>query len=198
MKIGLSGIEGFLASKLQECKEHSWTTSEDAVDIFLHIGSPTFTSDTIDTPASKIMHKYVRDSIDLFDRLESKKIPIVFASSTGVDDIQLDHSGSTSYNLSKLFLENYLIHNCSKYLILRIGTIYSRSAADILAMKPDRIQRRILQGNLSNISTSDYYLDVNVFVNTTLDQLNSIDNRIVEYELDQLSLINLVRLTKNG
>jgi len=139
------------------------------------------------------MHQYVRETIKLLDRTDA---PVVFASTTGVDDIKLDHTGSTSYNLGKLFLENYVINNCDKYMILRIGTIVSKNPADIALMKPDRLQPRIQRNDLTNIPLEDYYLDVDTFVNTTMNSILNFKNGIVEYELTKYTLPALVQLGK--
>lgn len=120
MRVGLSGWGGFLATKLRERTEVEWVESNTDVDVFVHLGSPTFTQAELHQHDAQVMHQYVRETVKLIDRTDA---PFVFASTTGVDDIQLDHKGSTSYNLGKLYLENYVINNCDKYIILRIGTI---------------------------------------------------------------------------
>jgi nucleoside-diphosphate-sugar epimerase len=193
MRVGLSGWGGFLASKLRENTEIEWVNGVDNIDAFLHLGSPTFTAHELFEHDAQVMHQYVRESIKMIDRIN---VPFVFASTTGVDDIQLDHRGSTAYNLGKLYLENYVINECDKYLVLRIGTVVSSKKADVLAMKSDRIQQRILNKDYSNIPTKDYYLDVDDFVNVTVAALQKIDNRIVDYPLKELSMPALASLAK--
>ena len=193
MKIVISGWNGFLASKLRERTEVEWVEDNRNVDMFIHMGSPTFTQAELYQHDAHVMHQYVRESIKLIDRTDA---PVVFASTTGVDDIRLDHTGSTSYNLGKLFLENYVINNCDKYMILRIGTIISKNPVDIALMKPDRLQQRILRNDLTNIPLEDYYLDVDTFVNTTMNSILNFKNGIVEYELTKYTLPALVLLGK--
>jgi nucleoside-diphosphate-sugar epimerase len=193
MKVGLSGWGGFLATKLRERTEVEWVEGNKDVDVFVHLGSPTFTQAELHQHDAHVMHQYVRETIKLIDRTDA---PFIFASTTGVDDIQLDHNGSTSYNLGKLYLENYVINNCDKYTILRIGTIVSSDPADIELMKPDRLQPRIKRNDLTNIPFEDYYLDVDTFVNTTMDSILNFKNGIVEYELTKYTLPKLVLLGK--
>jgi len=193
MRVGLSGWGGFLATKLRERTEVEWVESNTDVDVFVHLGSPTFTQAELHQHDAQVMHQYVRETVKLIDRTDA---PFVFASTTGVDDIQLDHKGSTSYNLGKLYLENYVINNCDKYIILRIGTIVSKDPADIALMKPDRLQQRIKRNDLTNIPFEDYYLDVDTFVNTTMDSILKFKNGIVEYELTKYTLPKLVLLGK--
>ena len=119
--------------------------------------------------------------------------PIVFASTTGVDDIQLDHGGSTPYNLSKLFIENYLINSFKPHMILRIGTIVSKRRSDVELMKPDRVQPRIAKG-IFDVENEDYYLDVDTFVDSTIDYLLNFENGIKEYELVKLTKTQLMFL----
>jgi len=193
MRVGLSGWGGFLATKLRERTEVEWVESNTDVDVFVHLGSPTFTQAELHQHDAQVMHQYVRETVKLIDRTDA---PFVFASTTGVDDIQLDHKWSTSYNLGKLYLENYVINNCDKYIILRIGTIVSKDPADIALMKPDRLQQRIKRNDLTNIPFEDYYLDVDTFVNTTMDSILKFKNGIVEYELTKYTLPKLVLLGK--
>ena len=189
MKVGLSGFHGFLANKLKERTEIEWVDGVDDIDYYIHMGSPTFTEEDIGSDESKVMHQYVKSSMKLIDDLS---VPILFASSTGVDDIQLDHSGSTSYNLSKLFLENYIIHNCPKYTILRIGTIFSPHIEDVHSMKPDRIQPRLLRKEFKGIPFQDYYLNVDVFVDVTINAILNFNTGIVEFPLEQKRLTDLI------
>lgn len=193
MRVGLSGWGGFLATKLRERTEVDWVEDNKNVDMYVHMGSPTFTQAELHRHDAHVMHQYVRETIKLIDRTDA---PFIFASTTGVDDIQLDHKGSTSYNLGKLFLENYVINNCDKYMILRIGTIVSKNPADIALMKPDRLQQRINRNDLTNIPFEDYYLDVDTFVNTTMNSILNFKNGIVEYNLTKYTLPKLVLLGK--
>jgi nucleoside-diphosphate-sugar epimerase len=186
MRIGISGWNGFIARKLRGADDIEWTKDTTNIDYYIHMGSPVFTEQAIPKESGRIMHSYVKESMELFDSISC---PIIFASSTGVDDIRLDHEGSTSYNLSKLFLENYLINSGDEYLILRIGTIYSNNKNDVEVMKPDRIQPRVLRGELNGIPFKDLYLDIDVFLNTTLDSIGQ--TGILEYKLEEKTIIDL-------
>ena len=140
MKVALTGWGGFLATKLRTATDIEWTEDRNNCDMLILMGGPTFTDAELDQHDAQVMHQYVRETIRIIDRFDG---PVIFASTTGVDDIQLDHRGSTSYNLAKLYLENYVMYNCDVWTILRIGTIISMDPADLLLMKQDRIQPRI-------------------------------------------------------
>jgi hypothetical protein len=188
-RVGLSGWGGFLASKLRERTEVEWVDGTQNIDMYLHLGSPTFTHSQLSQHDAHVMHQYVRETIKLVDRLD---MPIIFASTTGVDDLVLDHSGSTSYNLGKFYLENYIKYNCDDYLILRIGTIYSTRLSDVNEMKLDRLQPRILRKDYTDIPFEDLYLDVDVFVAKTIDAILNFKSGILEYPLDKLTMGKLI------
>jgi hypothetical protein len=192
MKIALTGWNGFLATKLREHTDVEWTEDRNNTDALVLMGGPTFTDPELDQHDAQVMHQYVRETIKIVDRYEGL---IIFASTTGVDDIRLDHRGSTSYNLAKLYLENYIINNCDNYAILRIGTVISDNLDDIAIMKPDRVQPRIQQGIMPK-EWEDYYLFVNEFVNTTLDVVLNKRTGIIEYPLTKLTLAQLTKISK--
>jgi nucleoside-diphosphate-sugar epimerase len=189
MKVAVTGWQGFLAKKLRERTDIIWVDQIEQSDVLLHLGSPTFTNLELSRENAKVMHNYVSESIQLINNYDR---PVIFASTTGVDDIRLDHLGSTSYNLSKLFLENYVINKCNKYLILRIGTIISKKISDIQLMKSDRVQARIMSKNYSNIDDVDYYLDVDIFVKLTADAILLSQTGILNYPLTKLSRTELI------
>ena len=189
MKVALTGWNGFLATKLRARTEIDWQESFEGSDALLLMGSPTFTHSELSIHDAQVVHQYVRETIKIVDRYPNR---IIFASSTGVDDIQLDHKGSTAYNLGKLYIENYIVNNADEYTILRIGTIYSNSQADVDAMKPDRVQPRLMLKDLAGIPFEDYYLNVDTFVDVTIDKLLNPANEIVEYPLDNLTLTRLM------
>jgi hypothetical protein len=189
--VGVSGYNGFLASKLRTRLDIDWANRTTNIDYYLHLGSPTFTDAELTKENAQAMHRYVKETIELIDNLT---VPIIFASTTGVDDIQLDHKGSTCYNLAKLYIENYIINNCEKYIILRIGTVISKSLKDVLQMKPDRLQQRIIQGNYTGIPLEDNYLNVEEFVNTTANIIHNFKNGIVTYNLQKIKLSELIKI----
>lgn len=188
MKVCMTGWHGFLSSKLRECEQIDWRDSPVGTDVLVLMGSPTFTQHELSQNDAQDMHTYVRDTIRLIDSYAGR---IVFASTTGVDDIQLDHAGSTAYNLAKLYLENYIVNHCSKYTILRIGTIVSKRKSDVTRMKPDRVQPKIAQG-VFDVDDVDYYLDVDTFVNSTIKYILDQENGIKEYELIKLTKMQLM------
>lgn len=189
MKVGLSGWNGFLATKLRERTDIEWVDGKEDIDCYLHLGSPTFTQVELHQHDAQVMHQYVRETIKMVDRLP---VPIIFGSTTGVDDIRLDHTGSTSYNLGKLYLENYILNNCDNALVLRIGTIYSNSIADVQQMKDNRIQPRLLRQDTAGIPFEDYYLNVDVFVDTTITAILNKQQGILTYKLDKLTMPKLI------
>ena len=189
MRVGLTGYNGFLASKLRNRQEIEWVDGVHNVDCLFLLGSPTFTGSELTAEDGKVMHSYVKQTVELIDNFKGH---IAFASTTGVDDISLDHDGSTSYNLAKLYLENYIISNCSQYQIFRIGTIYSNSRTDVDVMKPDRIQPRIMRKDIKGIPFKDHYLDVDVFVQHTVDTLRGGHNGIFEYALEEKTIAGLM------
>lgn len=189
MKIALTGYNGFLAKKLRARTEFEWTQDLWDADIIFHLGSPTFTQH-MNKEDSIRMHDYVKDTINLID---NNKVPFVFASTTGVLNMHYNHDNHMTYDVSKLYLENYVINNCEKYLILRIGTIISKCIDDIKLMKSDRVQPRILNKDTKDIPFEDYYLNVDIFVDETIKALKHIDNRIIEYPLEKLSMIKLLK-----
>jgi nucleoside-diphosphate-sugar epimerase len=192
MKIAITGWNGFLATKLRERTEVEWSEDFAGTDSLCLMGSPTFTSVELHQHDAQVMHQYVRDTIKIVDRYHGH---IIFASSTGVDDIQLDHKGTTSYNLGKLYLENYILNQANSSTILRIGTIVSDNPADVAMMKPDRIQPLIKQGIMPT-EWEDYYLLINDFVNTTLDVILTNKQGIINYPLTKMNLAQLKQVTK--
>ena len=192
MKIALTGWNGFLATKLRERTDVEWTEDREGSDALVLMGGPTFTDAELDQHDAQVMHQYVRETIKIVDRYRG---PIIFASTTGVDDIQLDHKGSTNYNLAKLYLENYVLFEADSSAILRIGTVISKDHSDIAMMKPDRVQPRIQQGIMPT-DWEDYYLYVDEFVNTTLDVILNKRTGIIEYPLAKLTLAQLTKITK--
>jgi Tryptophan halogenase len=191
--VGVSGYHGYLASKLRHRPDVNWVDRTSDIDYYLHLGSPTFTEAELTQANAQTMHQYVKETIELIDSL---KVPIIFASTTGVDDIRLDHKGSTCYNLAKLYLENYIINHCDNYMILRIGTIVASDLIDVMGMKPDRLQQRILRGDYKGIPMEDKYLDIKDFVNTTADKIKSFKTGIVNYNLKTIKLSELIALGK--
>lgn len=191
MKVLLTGWNGFLARKLRECTDIEWLEDSKDSDVLLLMGSPTFTDAELTQHDAQVMHQYVREAIRQIDRYSG---PVVFASTTGVDDIQLNHKGSTAYNLAKLYLENYIINNCDKYLILRIGTIVSSNPKDIAMMRTDRVQQRIARKDYKNVSLEDYYLDIETFVTTTVDAICQSKDGILEYQLTKYKISELIKL----
>ena len=189
MRVGISGWAGFLATKLRERTDVEWVDSTGNIDCYLHLGGPTFTQEELSEHDAQVMHQYIRESIKMIDRLQ---VPVILGSTTGVGDIRLDHTGSTSYNLSKLYLENYVLNNCDDSLILRIGTIYSNNINDVLQMKQDRIQPRLLRKDTQGIPFEDHYLNVDIFVNTTINAIINKQKGILTYQLDKLTMPKLM------
>lgn len=193
MRVAITGWNGFLASKLRENNNIEWTENFSNTDTLVLMGSPTFTGTELSVHDSQVMHQYVRETIKIVDRYSGN---IIFASTTGVDDIQLDHQGSTSYNLAKLYLENYIINNADSWAILRIGTIVSKKFSDVQLMKSDRIQSKIINGNLKGIPMLDNYLDIDTFVDSTINLILNFRSGIHEYKLTQYTLPKLALLAK--
>lgn len=188
MKVYLTGGKGFLGSKMLERNEVEWVDNWENADIMFLMGSPTFTNHTLSSRDARVMHNYVKNTMRSIDEFTG---PIILASTTGVDDIQLDHSGSTPYNLAKLFLEDYLVHGHNPYMILRIGTIVSKRRSDVDRMKPDRLQPKITRG-IFDIDDVDYYLDVDTFVDSTIKYILNFEQGIKEYELIKLTKTQLM------
>lgn len=193
MKIAMTGWNGFLATKLKERTEVEWVEYPAEADALLLMGSPTFCQEELDMHDAQVMHQYVRETIKIVDRHPGH---IIFASTTGVDDIDFRaHRGSTSYNLGKLYLENYILNEADSCTILRIGTIVSHKPEDVAMMKPDRIQPQILQGVLPK-DYADHYLKVDDFVNTTIDVILNKKTGIIQYPLQVMSITQLKLITK--
>jgi nucleoside-diphosphate-sugar epimerase len=188
MKVFLTGKNGFLASKLLERDEVEWVDSWEQADMMFLLGSPTYTNPIISSREARVLHNYVKSTMRQIDDFTG---PIIFASTTGVNDIQLDHGGSTPYNLAKLFLEDYLMHSINSYMILRIGTIVSSHKRDVDRMKPDRVQPKIHRG-IFDVENEDYYLDVDTFVDTTIKYILNFESGIKEYKLIKLSKTQLM------
>lgn len=192
MKIAITGWNGFLATKLRERINVEWVEYPEDADVLLLMGSPTFTWSELDVHDAQVMHQYVRETIKIVDRFHGH---IIFASTTGVNDIQLDHMGSTHYNLGKLYLENYILNEANSSAILRIGTIISDNPKDIDIMKPDRIQPQIRLGVFPK-EFEDYYLTIDDFVNITSNVILNKHTGIIEYPLKKFTLIQLKQITK--
>lgn len=178
----ITGENGFLYNQLN---------LEDSDFIFL-LGSPTFDGE-ITLEQSKKLHEYVQSTIKIINENTTKYI--IFASSTGVNDVDFNHKGSMPYTLAKLFLENYIITYCDNYCILRIGTIITKDKSKIKMMKKSRIQNRILRKEYSNIPLFDYYLDLDEFIKITKEIINERKTGIIEYKLTKYSLSDLIRIT---
>lgn len=190
MRFYITGMNGLLAHKLMQSDRYEWSDDPRSSDALFLLGSPTCGYGELPAEFGTNMHAYVEQTIDL---ISNHGKPIIFASTTGVNDISTDHAGHTTYNLAKLYLENYIIHNVEQYLILRIGTIVSRSRNDVDMMKPDRVQQRLRRKEYTTIDTQDSYLDINTFVEHTLDNISTINNQIIEYPHISLSLFDLMR-----
>jgi len=185
----INGKNSYLIQKILE-------KYDDNPDIYLDFGAITCTKDNIPKDICTKIHQEYLDRIERWKHIDNL---IVFASSTGVNDINLDHNGSTCYNLAKLMAENWLINSNKKYLILRIGTIYSTHPGDYDIMKQDRLPARIKRGDFKDmdLTAKDYYLDVDVFVDTTISEIEGYTkNKIVYYNLDYLNILALKRLIK--
>jgi hypothetical protein len=193
MKVSLTGWNGFLSKKLRERTEIKWQEDVNGSDILFLMGSPTFTGSTLDKNDSQVMHNYVKNTIN---KIDSYSNPIIFASTTGVNDIDLNHSGTTCYNLCKLYIENYIMNKCENWMILRIGTIISDNKYDIDKMRFDRIQQRMLKNDFTNIEFEDNYLFVDEFVNTTINNILNFNIGIVHYKLTKMTLPKLMLLGK--
>ena len=81
-------------------------------------------------------------------------------------------------------------------MILRIGTIVASDLTDMMGMKPDRLQQRILRGDYKGIPLEDKYLDIKDFVNTTADKIKDFKTGIVTYNLKTIKLSELIALGK--
>lgn len=182
----ITGQNGFLYNELKD-------KFEDSDDMLFLLGGPTFDFPLSINDAARL-HIYVHQTIKLIDENINKYI--VFASSTGVDDIDLKHEGFMAYSIAKLYLENYIMTFCDDYLILRIGTIISDDKEIMKRMKGTRIQNRILSGNFKNIPLIDKYLDLDQFINETINIIKNHKCGIHEYSLRTLKLSELVKLTK--
>lgn len=191
MKIALTGWNGFLATKLRERTEVEWTEDINNSDALVLMGGPTFTDEELDIHDAQVMHQYVRETIKIVDRYHGH---IIFASTTGVDDLQFNHKGSTSYNLGKLYLENYILYEADSCAILRIGTVVSDKIRDVNLMKPDRVQPMAHRGIWPQ--WEDKYLMINEFVNTTLDAILTNKQGIIDYPLVTLNIAQLKSLAK--
>lgn len=181
----ITGENGFLFKQLQG-------KIEDSDDLLFLLGSPTYDFEIERCQANKLFN-YVQETIDLINKNMNKYI--VFASSTGVTDIDFEHKGMMTYTLAKLYLENYIIQNCNNYVILRIGTIVSNDLEIIKQMKGTRIQKRILMNNIKGIPMNDEYLDLNQFINETCDIINNKKQGIHHYQLQEMSLFDLRKYT---
>lgn len=188
-RIGITGFNGFLSKKIRERTEFDWTDNLNDCDIIFHLGCPTFPA-YMSTRENVQMYDYVKQTMSMVDEFKAK--PFIFASTTGVLNMHYDHSSSMSYDVSKLFLENYVINNCEKYLILRIGSIISDNINDVMSMKPDRVQRRLLNKDTKDIPFEDYYLFVNDFVDVTISELANINNRIIDYPYKKIQMHKLL------
>jgi hypothetical protein len=192
MRVTLTGWNSFLSKKLREVNSIEWTQNFENTDILFLMGSPIFTG-IINKEDSKVLHNYVEETKKLILCYSG---PIVFASTTGVNDIHLDHSGHTPYNLCKLYLENYIINTVDNWSILRIGTIISDKLHDIEMMRKDKIQQKILNKDFTNMPLKNECLHVDEFVNETIDLLMNFKCGIKEYDLKSYSLSQLISITK--
>ena len=184
----ITGEKGFLA---QELLQHMKIPK----DTIILMGSPTFDVVNITTEQSLKLHDYVKETMDIVDRNLDKYI--IFASSDGVDDIKFDHTGSTSYSVAKLFLENYIINRCKNHLILRIGTILSDDIEKVRRMKPTRIQNQILNKRMRWMpALKEDYLMLDDFINETIEVIRQGKIGIHEYKLTEIKVTALLDIAK--
>jgi len=194
MKVHITGPNGYLARKLQERNDWEWTTG-DEYDIMLLCGSPTHASEeTIPLDEGKVYHKYVIDTIQMMEKIP-QEVPIVFISTSDPDMIDIEHEGSTTYNLAKMFLESYIVHYRKHYQIHRMGTLISHRLDDIKMMKPDRIQQRILARDYSEVMDEDWFVYTDVAVDILINAMGMINNDIVHYPDERLTKLDLLKLT---
>lgn len=187
MSFQITGENGFLFNELKPHLE-----SYNGKDGIFLLGSPTFDHD-LTKENSRELHRYVQETLQLIN--ENKNKYIIFASSTSVDDINFSHSGSMSYALCKLFIENYIVNHCEDYLILRIGNIVSSDINTIRKMKETRIQQRILKKKYKNIPISDEYLNIETFIKETVEAINDHKTGIFEYTLTKMKITTLIKMT---
>lgn len=184
----ITGQKGFLAQELTNLM-----VIPD--DMIILMGCPTFDVTTLSKRDAQKLHEYVKETIEIVDNNKEKYI--IFCSSDSINDIKFDHTGSTPYSVSKLFLENYIINQCDNHLILRIGTIVSRDIDKVLKMKPTRIQNQILNKKMLYMPPlKDDYLMLDDFVKETIEVISNRQKGIYEYNMTELSLSELIGLIK--
>lgn len=179
----ITGENGFLYSQLyNKLPEDNY--------LFL-LGSPTF-DDELTRENSIKLHEYVKETIELINNNKDKYI--IFASSTGVDDIDYEHKGYMTYTIAKLYLENYIITYCEEYLILRIGTIISNNKELILKMKNSRIQQKILNKTIKEYP-NQMFLTLDNFLSETISAIKNKTIGIYHYSLTPMNFLQLLKYT---
>jgi len=186
MNVYVTGENGFLLKNLlPELKEYNIFKSNKKlnkinkndlknIDILLHFASPSESDEFKNI--IKTTETIILDSLNLFNNLQ-KNTKIIYASSEGAK------YPKNIYELSKNFIENYLIQNYNKekYLILRIPRVYGKNRNKGLIKK---LKNNSFKGNKNKLIE---YMDINDWVKETLNVFNY--NGIYEYKNKSKNII---------
>lgn len=191
----VTGQRGFIARKLFERTDVEWVMSpHDQYDTIVLAGSPTLAKPDFTREDGRQFHTYVVETIQLLETIPQQK-KVLFVSTQSPAMISDKHDGNMPYLLAKLFLENYIIHHRDNYQIHRMGTIISRKRSDIMMMKPDRIQREILDKQTSNLRPTEDYVFVEDAIDSIIGGIYNSNNDIVYYPSTTMTSLELIKLT---
>lgn len=172
MIVGVTGSRGAIGTSLIEALEESdvtikrlprvlnnkWITKDLNIDVLIHLAYPP-------APRTRAaIQQHIVNSRHLIDYCSDNGIKIIYASSMSV------HSNNfSSYSAMKKSIENYIISNSKKYLIIRFG-LYSKSISRF---------KRIIEFFPSSTFPKQFFLFDDELVKNSLDDFVNKKNQIM-------------------
>lgn len=166
-----SDSKGFLISNLIPYIEKSNITN-----IFFHFGCPSCKERFISK--ENLYNKMIVSTKDVIEFCLEKNLKLVYASSEG-SGVKDSHFLQNLYNQYKKECEDLIINSGLEFLILRIPRVYGNINKGILNLN-------IIDNPLKPLN----YLDINDFVNQTINKLHL--SGIIKYNTSKNNLRDII------